>query len=62
MSQRETGTEARQGDRGKPTLIALVVGVVLALAIGVGLLTYQGSKTPSNSSSESNQQPVQPKP
>ena len=62
MSQRETGTEARQGDRGKPTLIALVVGVVLALAIGAGLLTYQGSKAPSNSSSESNQQPVQPKP
>lgn len=53
MSQRETGTEARQGERGKPTLVALMVGVVLALAVGGLLLIYQGANSPTDPSSQS---------
>lgn len=53
MSQRESGTEARQGERGKPTLVALIVGLVVAVAIGAAILSYQGSRSPADPSSHS---------
>lgn len=46
MSQRETTTEARQGERGFPVLKVLVVGLITAVVAGAILLTYQGAKSP----------------
>ncbi|GJE55141.1 MULTISPECIES: hypothetical protein [Methylobacterium] len=53
MAKIETGTQSRQGEKGKPVLYVLVAAVILAVVAGAGVLTWQGSVSPSDHASQS---------
>ena len=53
MAKIETGTQARQGSKGKPVLYVLIAAIVLAVIAGVGTLTWQGRNAPPQQASQS---------
>ena len=53
MARIENETQARQGEKGKSTLYALIVGLIVAVVAIVGLLTWQSAKTTSDPAAQS---------
>ncbi|GEP08791.1 hypothetical protein [Methylobacterium gnaphalii] len=53
MAKVETGTQSRQGDKGKPVLYILIAAVILAVIAGAGALTWQSSVSPTDRASSS---------
>lgn len=52
MAEQLSGQDGRQGKRGKPALVVLVVSVGLMLAAFVGLMTWQGANSPPDYASQ----------
>lgn len=55
MAKVETGTQARQGEKGKPILYVLIAAVLLAVIAGAVTLTWQGKVSPADHASQSGQ-------
>jgi len=53
MAEIETGTQARQGTRGKPVLYVLIGSLLLLAVYMVGLLTWSGATAPPDHASQS---------
>lgn len=53
MVERLSGQAGRQGRRGKPALIVLVVSVGLMVLALAGLMTWQGANSPPDYASKS---------
>ncbi|WP_336485550.1 hypothetical protein [Methylobacterium nigriterrae] len=53
MVERLPDEKARQGSRGKPVLYVLVASLVLLAIATVGLLTWNGAKSPNDYASQS---------
>ncbi len=52
----ETGTEARQGTRGRPVLMVLIGSFVLLGIYMVSLMLWSGSESPDHPSQEASRQ------
>lgn len=53
MSEQLSGQEGRQGKRGRPALVVLVVSVGLMLVALAGLMIWQGASSPPDYASQS---------
>lgn len=53
MAEIETGTQARQGAKGKPVLYVLIGSLVLLAVYMVVLLTWSGTTAPPDHASQS---------
>ncbi|HEV7439424.1 MAG TPA: hypothetical protein VGN94_07325 [Methylobacterium sp.] len=53
MVERLPEQNARQGSRGKPVLYVLIASLVLLAIATVGLLTWNGAKSPNDYASQS---------
>ena len=53
MAERLSGQDGRQGKRGRPVLVVLIVSVALMLVAFAGLMTWQGASSPPDYASRS---------
>lgn len=53
MVERHTAQESRQGRRGRPVLVVLLVSVGLMIAALAGLMIWQGETAPPDYASQS---------
>lgn len=53
MAKVESGKQARQGEKGTPVLYVLIAAIILAAVAGAGVLTWQGSTSPPDHASQS---------
>ncbi|GBU16177.1 MULTISPECIES: hypothetical protein [Methylobacterium] len=53
MAERLPETDARQGSKGKPMLFVLITSLLLLGIATAGLLTWQGTKSPNDYASRS---------